>query len=349
MMKLEQEVTKMEEEERKREQEETKKKKDDAKRVKKEKKEAKKEQEVKKEQEAKKEQDAKKQQEAKKDQEAKMEQQDAKKEQEAKKDRKRKMGVITCSICLEDLEDGMKVISCNNHKTPHMVCGTCLGQHQETREDTKSLEACPSCDGSFKLPEMIDMLDGSDFITRYDFRVAAQMDVNAKCPNCGKQFRNDNVGAAGVGHCVDGCGHKFCLKCMDPLHSGELCKPPKKKNHFESEDDQAMRKAGFSKCLYCCDRVGSKLVPFVRVESGCNKLTCKTCNRNFCAICCADLKEWCEQTGIRYEYDHIMCPAQGNAAKCKKPGCTHCPLNGPRETDEHNIAIPKNALHHLLL
>jgi hypothetical protein len=242
-----------------------------------------------------------------------------------------------CQMCFDDLPHNIEPISCSK-TPPHKFCSECLLQHQKTREDNKVLEACPcyQCPGVFNLPSMVAQM-GHKFISDYDFRLSASRTVNSQCPKCCKAFFHEDLGKAGVGHCVDGCKHVFCLKCMQPVHPGDLCSPLEKKDHFLLSEDKEMRENGFSKCENCCDRFGSDKVPFVKVESGCNLLVCKTCNHEFCAICCADLHGWCDEAGDKDPHDHISCPANGNAAKCKKPNCTHCPFQGLRQNAGKNF------------
>ncbi len=243
-----------------------------------------------------------------------------------------------CPICGDD--EVADIIRCADG---HKICPTCLKAHTRTRQDGRALEACvdPTC--VHLLPvERVHAVLGTAGVEEYDFRRSTDH-YNSKCPSCGKGLQIDNAERAGIGSC-DACRFQFCLKCKDEIHPGSLCEEvirAPKADVGKTLEVLEMEKAGFRQCPGCLSTARNPTtLPWIGVESGCNRVPCPTCKLNFCAICGQDMLKWCQENGLGTNvYRHFECLGKADSKKCTLKNCTHCPFQGPRKGDENNVAV----------
>ena len=90
----------------------------------------------------------------------------------------------------------------------------------------------------------------------------------------------------------DGCEAEYCPKCLLALHSGDC--DQKEVEFFE----QNLHYRRCKRCRFVIEK-----------NQGCNHMTCRVCNHEFCWMCLGDWKDHGHGTGGFYKcnkYDQMM-------------------------------------------
>lgn len=213
-----------------------------------------------------------------------------------------------CCKCLRILEDSEKIVAgCNDEG--HCFCKNCFIQEAEAKKSNPFFfqkcyanEACPdlySMDILKKyLPEndissMIDSLRKQAFKT---LKAQGLLEDWEKCDNCGEYCPSKNGNNAYHMCRREECSYCKCRACGQKIHWGKECEitVELKQPQFLNSVTEAMNNAALKVCPWCNSLQ-------IRV-SGCNRIPCSQCHKNFCYICGVGLPGGAGKPGDPYEH-----------------------------------------------
>lgn len=210
-----------------------------------------------------------------------------------------KNGTVQCRICDDDeidVDDSAKTVACG-----HRFCNGCWGDYLNDRIQRGKeaiLTPCPS----FKCPYFVDDiaikgLVSAEMFAKYSQSILRSFIEDNKmyrwCPSPGCEYAVKGHNSLTSVNCE--CGYKFCFTCGEEYHSPTSCANlqvwlDKCKNDSETAHWIIANTKKCPKCL-------------VRIEKnqGCNHMTCKSCQFEFCWVCMGVWAEHGFQTGGFYK------------------------------------------------
>ena len=203
-----------------------------------------------------------------------------------------------CYICYSPIKSKQEgdSLRCN-----HQFCRVCWEEYLAGRvvDGMKCLSStCPyyNCPVMVTHSMFANYLTGKSLSEYRKFHCKSYTDDNKRvrwCPRPGCEFCVEQESFSG--HEVKcRCGHSFCFKCNRDSHRPCDCDMQEKwmsKNNCESENVTWIL-ANTKQCPGCRRPIEK--------NQGCNHMTCRQCNYEFCWLCMGDWKEHGSATGGYY-------------------------------------------------
>eukprot|EP01120_Amphizonella_sp_Union-15-10_P011882 TRINITY_DN5167_c0_g3_i3.p1 TRINITY_DN5167_c0_g3~~TRINITY_DN5167_c0_g3_i3.p1 ORF type:complete len:611 (+),score=128.13 TRINITY_DN5167_c0_g3_i3:43-1875(+) len=190
-------------------------------------------------------------------------------------------GVGTCLICGDDFE----AEKCTSLSCLHRFCDACfetfLNMKINERQVTKL--SCPASGCNLFIPDdLVKKLVSEDVFKKYySFITESYVEDNRQvtwcpAPNCGHAINADMVSGLVV---TCKCGFRFCFTCHHEAHAPSTCGQVKEWIAKGQDDSETVHWIGANTkhCPRC-------KVP-VEKNGGCNHMTCRQCNYEWCWLC----------------------------------------------------------------
>lgn len=198
---------------------------------------------------------------------------------------------FTCSKCKIIKESSEKIVAgCNDNN--HCLCKECFIQEANAKKTNPYLfqkcyadDDCPQLYSMNTFKKYIsegvinEMLKNLRIRSIKALKLEGHFKLWEKCDCCG-EYSPSKCGNEQYHMCRRGeCNYCKCRECGKGIHWGEQCvvTVELKQTEFNNYITEAMTNASLKKCPWCG-------ILQIRV-SGCNRIPCFQCKRNFCYIC----------------------------------------------------------------
>lgn len=179
-----------------------------------------------------------------------------------------------CEVCCEHFaKDSFFALKCG-----HRFCFNCTVQHIEAKVELRELQILclhQDCPQKFTLKNLQSLQVAADVVSRFkqvnqDYQVATSKKRKyCPSPNCDSVIQKPCCSDKVV---CSQCTQATCFKCQKSWHEGRPCD-----RKFNFEKYAAAHRNKFWPCPTC-------KAPVEKI-SGCNKMQCNQCKKNFCWIC----------------------------------------------------------------
>lgn len=186
-------------------------------------------------------------------------------------------------------------------KCKHSFCYNCTVEHIEATVEARETQiAClqQDCPQKFTLKHLAALQVVADVVRRFkqvnqDYQVATDKKQKyCPTPDCDSVVARPCCSDKVV--CAQ-CAQSSCFRCQKAWHEGRACQ-----RQFNFEKYADAHKERFWPCPTC-------RAPVEKI-SGCNKMTCNQCRKNFCWICKQKISD-------SNPYSHFSRMSGGNAAQ----------------------------------
>lgn len=211
-------------------------------------------------------------------------------------------GILDCLICVEQHE----AKDCTALSCKHVICNNCWSHYLTMNINEGSVDnlLCPCTGCKVIVPGEVvkNIVDESVYSKYLKFQTHSFVENSTSatwCPavNCGNVITADMIKGKVV-QCS--CSYRFCVTCHEEAHAPATCEQVKNWLSKSKDDSETTHWVGAN--TKDCPRCNVA----VEKNGGCNHMTCRQCNYEWCWLC---IKPWKGHTNFytcnRYEKQKV--------------------------------------------
>lgn len=202
---------------------------------------------------------------------------------------------INCGVCL-DFKPSHQFPTITKACThPPRTCHACLTAHLTIAINGKDGidPRCPGCNTILSLQD-VQRLGTAALVSRYDDhlmkRYLQSLVEYRRClaPNCNDGQLHYGGNDAPIVTCRS-CGSRTCFKHEVPWHAGQTCKQYEESSKSAADNRRNIELSAEVVRKICKSCPGCKFD--IQKSEGCDHMTCRHCNFQFCYVCLASYKD----------------------------------------------------------